>query len=1101
MYWKTSWGWNIFYTGWNIGIGKNNPTYLLDINGIINFIGFRMTTGASNNYILASDASGNARWTSTGSLFSSYVETDPLVSAWAKAPTKPSYNFTEIVGTVTDAQVPDTITVNTAINSTQLGWVWSASYALLASPWLTWTPTAPTAATATNTTQIATTAFVNSKVATLLDYQSSRDFPLGTLIQSDIDYSVTNGEPFLLEIQGNAYGSIVPFDIKYQWYIYSDTVINHGWISVWTNITWLVLFNYGGKLCFWFPSQSYWHGYTVNINDSYPWTKKNRLVSITNAAKPGAITKEVALSANIRQWLHSSNYNSYAPTLTWWWASWTWGINITGNSENVTTPTWGYKHLWAWWVGRTAIGAILVNTAYMADSATTAWTANAVSFNGWLTTGSTPTFGGINLWWVMNVSIPYGATPSTNPDATILASFKNSNKSWDPRVLDIGVNSDNSAFLRSVGTNLTLFGGNVGINTKTPWAQLDVNGDIKVWNQQGWDNPGGWNKNVLIDATNHGRFRIKASNYTYGNVDTSLWADSTVTPSSGIYSSHAFSINAWGNNVVIPTGNVGIWINNPSAKFAVAPAAGGGLYVGNGIFSNPAGWNQLIDLEGAWHARLNVRTSNVLMGMYAHDTWLAVSGTTPGGFIGTYNNYPVSFLVNASQKMVIDTAGNVGIWTTWPWYKLDVNGTIRTTGDILVNGNYGQWLVGIYSDTRYQNVFSMWSAYRLATDGTTPGNLYGIAWTHSNIWGQSIGWLGHQALFMENWVTQTAIGNGIWTRAAITSVWNMNAPSFVDSNNAWYYVDPSGTSRMNTLNYVDQAYIVDVRPQYMYDWNDSAYYMDFNNTSRLNALIPNNIQLAWVGWNSNVPNQSYGIYQEAGAWVHPYPDLNIWWHTWIKIWGYYGYWWIRFFNNSDMATETMSIGNWDNNVRVANDLYVNGVVTSAAPTAANHVATKAYVDAAAGWGSLKLYQANGTSLIGNFINLLIDSSSHAIIYYSDTLWNILQTDLSAQGSNPIATNWYFPNTDCTLSQMYRSGWYWVSGVQGYTRANNWNYYAVIWNGCTIVTGIKNYSRWDHVWNTCIPVTVDFWPYTWYCTVDYTSMGNQLCWAWLCKIKP
>jgi hypothetical protein len=80
-----------------------------------------MTTGASNNYILASDASGNARWTSTGSLFSSYVETDPLVSAWAKAPTKPSYNFTEIVGTVTDAQVPDTITVNTAINSTQLG--------------------------------------------------------------------------------------------------------------------------------------------------------------------------------------------------------------------------------------------------------------------------------------------------------------------------------------------------------------------------------------------------------------------------------------------------------------------------------------------------------------------------------------------------------------------------------------------------------------------------------------------------------------------------------------------------------------------------------------------------------------------------------------------------------------------------------------------------------------------------------------------------------------------------------------------------------------------------------------------------------------------
>ncbi len=44
---------------------------------------------------------------------------------------------------------------------------------------------------------------------------------------------------------------------------------------------------------------------------------------------------------------------------------------------------------------------------------------------------------------------------------------------------------------------------------------------------------------------------------------------------------------------------------------------------------------------------------------------------------------------------------------------------------------------------------------------------------------------------------------------------------------------------MNTLNYVDQAYIVDVRPQYMYDWNDSAYYMDFNNVSILNDLRVN----------------------------------------------------------------------------------------------------------------------------------------------------------------------------------------------------------------------------------------------------------------------
>jgi hypothetical protein len=176
-------------------------------------------------------------------------------------------------------------------------------------------------------------------IAPYLTQQSVRDFPLGTLVQSNIDYSVTNGDPWLLEIEGNSYGSLTPFDIKYQGYIYSDTVINHGGISNGTNISGLVLFNYGGKLAFWFPSQGYWHGYTVNITDSNAGIKKNRLVSTTNAAKPGAITKEVALSANIRQSLHSGNYNTYAPTLTGVGASGTWGINISGNATTATTAT------------------------------------------------------------------------------------------------------------------------------------------------------------------------------------------------------------------------------------------------------------------------------------------------------------------------------------------------------------------------------------------------------------------------------------------------------------------------------------------------------------------------------------------------------------------------------------------------------------------------------------------------------------------------------------------------------------------------------------------------------------------------------------------
>jgi hypothetical protein len=46
-----------------IGINTLGPTEALDVNGNVKANGFKMTTGASNGYILTSDFSGNASWT------------------------------------------------------------------------------------------------------------------------------------------------------------------------------------------------------------------------------------------------------------------------------------------------------------------------------------------------------------------------------------------------------------------------------------------------------------------------------------------------------------------------------------------------------------------------------------------------------------------------------------------------------------------------------------------------------------------------------------------------------------------------------------------------------------------------------------------------------------------------------------------------------------------------------------------------------------------------------------------------------------------------------------------------------------------------------
>ena len=87
----------------------------------------------------------------------------------------------------------------------------------------------------------------------------------------------------------------------------------------------------------------------------------------------------------------------------------------------------------------------------------------------------------------------------------------------------------------------------------------------------------------------------------------------------------------------------------------------------------------------------------------------------------------------------------------------------------LVANNYGRGVFGIYDSTRYQHVWSMGAAYKLTDDGTGAGSLYGIAYTHTNKGGQSKAGLSHQALFMTNGVTRTAIGTGMWTSGLITT--------------------------------------------------------------------------------------------------------------------------------------------------------------------------------------------------------------------------------------------------------------------------------------------------------------------------------------------
>jgi hypothetical protein len=82
------------------------------------------------------------------------------------------------------------------------------------------------------------------------------------------------------------------------------------------------------------------------------------------------------------------------------------------------------------------------------------------------------------------------------------------------------------------------------------------------------------------------------------------------------------------------------------------------------------------------------QTGNVGIGTTAPSQRLTVAGNIgiqagANAFIGTLDNFALSLRTNNTDRIFITNAGNVGIGTTAPGYKLDVAGDIRATGDLI----------------------------------------------------------------------------------------------------------------------------------------------------------------------------------------------------------------------------------------------------------------------------------------------------------------------------------------------------------------------------------------------------------------------------------
>ena len=280
--------------------------------------------------------------------------------------------------------------------------------------------------------------------------------------------------------------------------------------------------------------------------------------------------------------------------------------------------------------------------------------------------------------------------------------------------------------------------------------------------------------------------------------------------------------------------------------------------------------------------------------------------------------------------------------------------------------------------THSNPIYTIGSSYSPAL--TTLGNMYGIGYTNvaasfvsltgGSGWGMYVAADGDARIWLDG------------TSGHISTAGVIYAQQYYDYANTAYYLDPASTSNINALTALGnidtqgrfrsgggtdsgsqlnlfsdasgycyiagynlrfmtggnnarvQRYTMDhtgiftanasVRSPIFYDSNDTTYYLDPNSNSNLvNIGLKGRISFPSSGLATYARgSQSYAIYQESGAWTHPYPDLNIGFHTGISMGAYAGYNGMRFYNNSDMVTQVMSINNSSDGLG-ANQVYVN----------------------------------------------------------------------------------------------------------------------------------------------------------------------------------
>ena len=245
---------------------------------------------------------------------------------------------------------------------------------------------------------------------------------------------------------------------------------------------------------------------------------------------------------------------------------------------------------------------------------------------------------------------------------------------------------------------------------------------------------------VAIDTANDRIANLGAPVYS-SDAATKDYVDTAVAGgSSGTSYWTASNNNIYNSN----TGNVGIGITTPEAKLNIYAGNSHGLKIngfgsGNfngidlsnsGLSSNADHWIY-IDSNNHWRADNFLRASYIYASGYLSTPSYAAANifrnytqNNPLKLISQGNGDIQFFTATTTQSMTLDYYGNLGINTTTPSYKLDVNGNARFTGTVKVATPHDpdDAVTKSYLDSALINSTSS-NAYVLKAGDSMSGNL------------------------------------------------------------------------------------------------------------------------------------------------------------------------------------------------------------------------------------------------------------------------------------------------------------------------------------------------------------------------------------------